>query len=364
MRNSLLSDNSEEKRNIYKDRFCKDLMNALFYPKSSQDVITWIDDICTKLRRFVMNQSKIQDNEEFQKKIFIDVAMFLNALNSNFQVRKLHSTISKTSIDEYKNMTLWEQFYNNAYEQHRDFEYDCKWWSCSNWTLTLYEFFNSLKEAWLDIAISMYRLKDTDDNFVWVRSMRHSWLVINFRGVDYMIDYEWINDVFSWCLIQSVEGLKKDIKSIWITWTEKLNDLKRINWEKNTSRDNNNSMLVHFDDVDCFIKDVKEYPELRKISFITYELKAWEPTRLDYQFFNWGVYIEVDDYQRVFVLKKDVNLKKDKNWFMKSLVDNVEVVKDEYWEKRVSQADKEELAMLLWMVEKDINLDVVISEYN
>jgi len=32
--------------------------------------------------------------------------------------------------------------------------------------------------------------------------------------------------------------------------------LKRINWKKNTSRDNNNSMLVHFDDVNRFIKDV------------------------------------------------------------------------------------------------------------
>jgi hypothetical protein len=363
MRETLQINDIGNRRERFKNIFCRDLMNTLFYPRSSQNVITWIDNIFTKLRRFIRNQSKISNNDEFQKNVFIDVCTFLNSLNSNFSVRKVHNTISKTSIDEYKDMTLWEQFYNNTYEEIRDFDYDCKWWSCSYRTLTLFKFFDALREAGLDIKLSMYRLKNTDDNFVGLVSWRHSWVVVNFRWVDYMIDYEWINDIFSWRLIQSVNVLKYDVRNFGINDSEKLDELKIENRRKSSSREKGVN-LVHFKTTEDFLEDVKNFPELRKISFITYELKAWEPTRLDYQFFNWGVYIEVDDYQRVFVLKKDVNLKKDKNWFMKSLVDNVEVVKDEYWEKRVSQADKEELAMLLWMVEKDINLDVVISEYN
>jgi hypothetical protein len=56
-------------------------------------------------------------------------------------------------------------------------------------------------------------------------------------------------------------------------------------------------------------------------------------------------------------------LKKDKTEFMKSLAENIETVKDEFWDKKYSQLDKEELNLLLGMIENDINLDSVISEY-
>ena len=193
--------------------------------------------------------------------------------------------------------------------------------------------------------------------------MRHAWLVINFQWVDYMIDYEGINDAFSWCLIQSVDRLKSEIQKFWIKDVHNLDALKIQNWKKNNIRDND-QMLIHFDNIDDFLDDVKKYPELKKISFITTKLKNWEPTRLDYEFFNWWVYIEVDEYQRIFFLKKDAVLEKDKTKFLKSLSENIDWVQDEYWEKKFTQADKEELDMLLWMVENDINLDYVMSEYD
>ena len=363
MRASLQLDEIEKRRDNNLNRFCKDLMNTLFYAKSSQDVVTWIDDISLKLKKFIKQQTRIDNNKTFQAQMFIDICTFLNALNGNFRVRKFHNSISKTSIEDYKNMSLWEQFFNNAYEENREFNYDCKWWSCTNWTLSLYNFFNALREAWLDIKISIYRLKNTDDNFVWVVSMRHAWLVINFQWVDYMIDYEGINDAFSWCLIQSVDRLKSEIQKFWIKDVHNLDALKIQNWKKNNIRDND-QMLIHFDNIDDFLDDVKKYPELKKISFITTKLKNWEPTRLDYEFFNWWVYIEVDEYQRIFFLKKDAVLEKDKTKFLKSLSENIDWIQDEYWEKKFTQADKEELDMLLWMVENDINLDYVMSEYD
>jgi hypothetical protein len=45
------------------------------------------------------------------------------------------------------------------------------------------------------------------------------------------------------------------------------------NWKKYTSRDDENAMIIHFDNTKDFLADVKKYPELRKISFITYKLK-------------------------------------------------------------------------------------------
>lgn len=362
MRESLAQDELDKRRDKNIDKFCRNLMDALLYPKSSQDVINWIDDIFIKLKRLIANQSKI-DHPEFQRKIFVDTCKFLNALNSNFEVRKFHNSISRTPIEEYNKMSLWEQFFNNAYQDRWNFEYDCKGWSCSYWTLSLYKFFHALRESGLDIKLSIYRLKNTNDEFVWVVSMRHSWLVINFQGFDYMIDYEWINDEFSWCLIQAVNSLKKEIEKYGIKDTDKLDDLKMINREKNSSRSKNNSMLVHFKNTEDFIEDVKRYPELKKISFITRKLRGGEPTRLDYEFFKKWVYIEVDDYQRIFILKDDAVLKKDKKEFLKSLAENIESVKDEFWDKKYSQLDKEELNLLLGLIENDINLDSVISEY-
>ena len=40
MRDILQPDELEKRRDQYIDRFCKDLMDALFFPKSEQDVIS------------------------------------------------------------------------------------------------------------------------------------------------------------------------------------------------------------------------------------------------------------------------------------------------------------------------------------
>lgn len=363
MRESLQPDIIEKRRDEYIDRFCRDLMDTLLHPQSPQDVTTWIDNIFLKLRRFIRNQAKIQNNDEFQKKVFKDICMFLNSLHSNFAIRRFHNSISKTTIDKYKEMTLWEQFFNNVYHNFWNFNYECRGWSCSNRTLTLYKFFDALREAGLDIKLSIYRLKETDDNYAGIKSMRHAWLVINFRGLDYMIDYEWYNDVFSKRLIQSVNTLKEDIEKTWIKDVDELDDLKIENRKKYTSRENNGSKLIHFNNVEDFFLDVKKYPELKNMSFNTLKLNNWEPTRLSYIFYDWLVYVEINEYRRYFILKEDAILKKDRKEFFKSIVDNMELVMDEIWTKKITQADKEELLMLLWMVENEIDFDVVISEY-
>ena len=220
---------------------------------------------------------------------------------------------------------------------------------------------NEIIAAGYDLPDGATPIEDQFDNLVgnnltWADNQRANRLNSNSL-------YRWINDEFSWCLIQAVNSLKKEIEKYGIKDTDKLDDLKMVNREKNNSRNKENSMLVHFKNVEDFIEDVKKYPELKKISFITRELKGGEPTRLDYEFFKKWVYIEVDDYQRIFILKDDAVLKKDKKEFLKSLAENIESVKDEFWDKKYSQLDKEELNLLLGLIENVINLDSVISEY-
>jgi hypothetical protein len=50
-----------------------------------------------------------------------------------------------------------------------------------------------------------------------------------------------------------------------------LDALKFENWKKYTSRKDKN-ILIHFDNTESFLKDIEEYPRLKKISFITHEL--------------------------------------------------------------------------------------------
>jgi hypothetical protein len=42
------------------------------------------------------------------------------------------------------------------------------------------------------------------------------------------------------------------------------------------------------------------------------------------------VYIEIDEYQRYFLLRQDAILRRDKKEFLKSIAENIEAVKDEY----------------------------------
>jgi hypothetical protein len=64
-------------------------------------------------------------------------------------------------------------------------------WSCSYWTVLLYNFFNKLKEAWLDLDIKLFRYKNLDDKIVGKPMMRHSWLIVKFQWEEYFVDHEW-----------------------------------------------------------------------------------------------------------------------------------------------------------------------------
>ena len=352
----------EDKRKKFTNKFFTDLCEAIITPKSAKDVINWIDKIFLKLQRLIKGQQKNQPNNEFQKEIFIDTCSFIEGLEWNFQIRNIHNSIPNISIEEYRKLSLWWQVYNNIYKEQRDFDYNCKWASCSHRIITLYEFFNALKKAWLNIDISIYRFNNLTDDICWCASGRHAWLVLHFFWNDYMIDYNWMNEIFSGRTIQSVNSLKECAKIIW--W----NKNRIFDWLKKQYREINqwrkkDTIIAHYSSLEPFLDDDKKYPSLRRISFVTPDYIPWKLTRLDYEFFFCWLYIEIWDYQRFFLFKERKTFEGEKEHLFDFIVENIDNVNDEYWKRKVNEKDKEEVRKLLNIVKNDVNFDVLMDEY-
>ena len=189
--------------------FVNDLRTALENPKSLEDVVNWINNITDKLVNFVKRRKESEyTSENFQRNIFQDICFLINSLSPHFGVRKLHNSFPTLSHQEYRNKSLGEQFVHNAYKETWNFDQECEGWNCTYWTISLYQLFDRLRKAWLDIKIRIYRLKDMYEDYAWVLSLRHSWLIIKFEGVDYILDYEWLNMIYGWCMVQALENLK------------------------------------------------------------------------------------------------------------------------------------------------------------
>lgn len=361
-------------------KFCKDLKSILISAKSSQEVITWINDVFVKLRRLVNNYSqvkfhlnllnlikfdfKICDDREFQKKIFDDICKILNSFNDSFFIWNFHNSISKTSLKNFKNMTLWEQLYNVEYWKKWKFNYDCKWWNCTKYTLIFYKFFDMLRNAWLDLKISIFRFKNINDNFVWVKILRHSWLIINFQWVNYLVDYGGINDVLFWTVIQSIDSLKSVIETLFRWDFAEFDKLKVENLEKYSSRENKNCLFILFNNVEDFLVDVENFPWPKRVSLIDYTLR-WEPTKLSFEFNDKWVCVEFDENKVSYILKQGAILDKDPSKFFESFADNIDYVINFYWERRkFQQRSKSDLLKLFNIIKDKIDLWYVISWYN
>lgn len=364
-------DSADVKRNQFFERFVNDLEVALISPNSSIWVIDRINYVFVKLRRLIKNHSEL-NNKEFQWKIFADICKILNSINSKFFVWNFHNSISNTSLEKYKNMTLWEQFCDVAYGKFWDFDYDCKWWDCAKYTLSFYIFFELLKEAWLDLEVSIYRLKNIDDIFLWMNSFRHSWLLINFQWKDYMLDYTWINDVFSKTntpVIQSVDSLldsvkrNENIRKLNVTDFWNLDCFRSKKCEKSVSREDSDNLFVYFSNVEDFLEDVKNYPSPKRISFV--ELNSeWKSTRFSYWFFWEWVCIEINNDEFFYFLKNDAQIDRKSSKFFESFVENIEFVVYTNDEKEnVSEKSRNGLLRLLKKIENDINFDCLISIY-
>jgi hypothetical protein len=360
------------KEEQYLLRFIKNLWDALVRPKSFRDVVTWIDYVFLKLIRLIKIHSENYNAIEFQKKIFCDICKILNSFNDKFYVWNFHNSISKTSLEKYINMSLWEQFYDVAYGKIWDFDYNCNGWNCTKYTLSFYNFFDALRKVWLDLKISIFRLKNIDDVFLWMMSWRHSWLLINFQWEDYILDYKWINNDFSKTdspVIQTVDWLldsvknREELKNIWVTDFSELDLLRINNLKKKNSRENWSDLIVYFDNVEAFLEDVKKYPCPQRISFVENYLE-WGSMLYSYWFFRGWVFIETNEVEKFYYLKDDVQLKLENEDFLESFIENIGYCEDVSWNCFwLTIKDREMLLCLMNKIKYDICLDSLISMY-
>ena len=307
--------------------FVNDLRTALENPKSLEDVVNWINNITDKLVNFIKRRKESgYTSENFQRNIFQDICFLINSLSPHFGVRKLHNSFPTLSHQEYRNKSLGEQFVHNAYKETWNFDQECEGWNCTYWTISLYQLFDRLRKAWLDIKIRIYRLKDMYEDYAWVLSLRHSWLIIKFEGVDYILDYEWLNMIYGWCMVQALENLKLETEALHKRKFDIFDELEINDWNLGYSRTDNTSKTLHFQNLEFFLQDVKKYPWPYRVIFVSPISFYWENPRVEFEFLPWGLKLLVDGKEQMFILKDDVTLDPNSEDIFQEILDKLDIV--------------------------------------
>jgi hypothetical protein len=233
-----------------------------------------------------------------------------------------------------------------------------EWWSCRHRTLLLYNFFNKLKEAWLDLDIKLFRYKNLDDkianNFP---SMRHSWLVVTFQWEDYFVDHDWIQLWWRW-----EEPIARKLQPYIDVAKQEVKDDKLADFFENFKHENmkETDKVIFFDNTDDFISHLEKYPGYKRISFY---LPRWEwerPDRVDFEFVKNWIWIAINGQWNIFYLK-DNNLSKGK--FPMNIFDKIALKKDEKWSHPISKEDKERFQKMFLLVRDKINADWLYDNF-
>lgn len=370
-------------RDWHTNRFLFQLMKTLNSPKSQEDVSEWIDKIVSNLQEFIEKRAKnIHSSPEFQKQTFEDVCAFLNSLTHNFKIKKFHNSIPKTTLKDYKNKTIWEQFIHNAYKYDWEFDTDCKGWNCSYWTISLFQFFKALKKAGLNIDIKIFRFKNMYDNFAWILSLRHSWLIINFDGKDYLCDYDGLNFVYGeWnSMIQPLDDLRDQIaiyatalameenqntasSKIWKTIdVNAIDEFDNKFQEIQHSRSETYTKSLFFNSEDHFIKDVEKYPWPQRVMFYSPIPKDGEYPKIEIEFLPWGInFLTNSTNETLYALKEDAVLDPNPENFFQSLVSQLKYVKIGETIREIREEEQDYLLTNLEAIKNDLNLSLLVK---
>ena len=272
-----------------------------------------------------------KSNDE-QRTIFNDICWFINFFDWDSYFSRVHNSLAKTTLKEYNNKSIWEQFFQTSYWRGWE-NWIAEGWSCSYWTVLLYNFFNKLKESGLNMEIKLFRYKNLDDKIIDFPSMRHSWLVITFQWEDYFVDYEWIE-------INEREPIVKKIQPYINLAKNKLKNDKIANFFENFKYGNmkETDKVIFFDNVNDLISHVEEFPEYKRIAFyIKYE--DWKkPYKLTYEFIENWIWIGINKSRHIFYLW-DNNISRE--WFPENIIDKITLEKDSLWCHPITNKDKE-----------------------
>lgn len=289
-----------------------------------------------------------------QKAFFDDICSFINFFVHDSYLSTVHNSIPNTSFREYNEKSLWNQLFQNMYARNRWIEWISEWWSCSYWTLLLYNFFNKLNEAWLDLKIKFFRYKNLDDIIVKTApSHRHSWLIINFQWEDYMVDHDGL-------IYDKEKTIARPITPYIQMW-EKHNDeeCKQFfeSFRYDTAKETNTT--IFFDNVDDFITHCEIYPEYHRVTFYVKfpDKEKWGTAeKVNYEFWNHSFLIWINGENYEYYLKdNDISL----NNLTKNMVKKAFIKRNWSSFTPVTDQDREFLKKYLSLVKWKIDLNKV-----
>lgn len=294
--------------------------------------------------------AKCEKNIE-QKLLFGDICLFLNGLNKDPTLWKIHNSIPTKTQKEFSDLSLWNQLLQTTYPRNREIEKAWDWASCSYRTLMIYNFFTQLKEAWLDLDISIFRFNNLHDKIDWYPSMRHSWVLVRFQWKDYLVDYDWtlIDD---WSIIKPLDEIIKQ------RWKDFFANLKF--WKQE-----NNKEVTFFDNKEDLLKHIEKLPEYKKIAFNVLaendEHKTF-PLHVRMEFFEHWLFLEFWDRWFTYFIKNSELL--DEKDFFDKYIQSMKLVEDWKWCGKINDTELYRLKEFINMIKDKVNTKWLYKYYS
>ena len=361
------------------------LLKYLKFLDYKQNINPGVSIISRYINKKLIDKIYIMKQSEFFKWI----CDYLNALIDDPYCTKIHNSFPKTSLKDYSKLSIWNQIFHNIYPQHLWYSQSCDWWGCSYWTILFYHVFDTLRSAWFDIKISFFRFK-----WVWehvgIPNLRHSWLIINFQWIDYLVDYEWLNLNFFWTnnekCVKSISELQEcirqygeifsridpkeleEISKYWKLkeykqWEEKWFDNLKFWWNRNSVEDE----VSFFDNIDDFVKNTSDVRWANK--FVFYYEDETDKNLYHYTiiFEKWSLFVEkkLKDVvqQRIqFLLNQDMIIDNRKN-ILDILSCNIVYKLQDSQVLSCTMKDFDELKKILWLLSNKVDLNYLKEFY-
>ena len=291
-----------------------------------------------------------------QSAFFIDICRFINAFEKDSYFTKVHNSVAKTSLRDFNKKSVPAEFFQISYWRERWIEWMPEGWSCSYWTVLLYNFFNKLKEAWLDLDIKLFRYKNLDDKIVGKPMMRHSWLIVKFQWEEYFVDHEWIQ--LQWNGDPLVRKLQPYIDVAKVN----LKDEKMCNFFENFKFENmiENDQIKFFDDINDFISYTEKYPSYHRIAFYYPDINSERVDKIDIEFVKNWIWIAINGNWRIFYLDNN-NLTKEDSPL--NIVKKIKFEKDDTWVHPITKESKEFFKKYFALVANKINSDWLYNNF-
>ena len=381
---------NEEKRKKRISRFNWELANILEHSHNPEDIAKNFDRIFSDIKRLISYLTKNGEkklNKELQATFFKDICEFINKLDGNDYFTWILNSFPKTSIWEYNKKTIWNQFSQLLWWRQRNKDLMPEWWSCHYRTLLLYNFFNKLKDLWLDLEIKFFRYKrpieeindefieESDDESLKEKyATSHSWLIVTFQWEDYLVDQgdpNLINKEET--IIRKIQPYIYKYKKAYFDLLSKRKDNPNIEGFVNTARRFLNFyenlkhgnmketyMVNFFDKVEDFISHLKDNPAYKTMMFYLqpWELEKWRwkhknwhwkwskisPYHIRFEFTEHCIYIRINDQWHWFYLG-DNNI--SEKGFPSNLIDKLTIEKDKNWARKLREENKELIESIL-----------------